>query len=183
LVEHYNRQITGRHLEVGVGTALLLHRCRIPGRGCEAQMTLLDVSPQALRFAARRLSPWQPRLLQHDVRNPMDTRMGTYDSIGCNYLLHCLPGTSQTRVAVLDYLLMQLNPGGVLFGSTILSRDVPCNWPARRLLRIYNQRAIFCNQADSPSWLRSALESRFVNVQVRVAGCVALFSAQVDPLA
>ena len=105
--------------------------------------------------------------------------MQVIDSVGINYLLHCLPGTLKTKAILFDYLKAVMNPNAVLFGSTILQGDVPRNWFAKRLMAVYNKKGIFSNQDDNLEDLKSALNQRFTDVSVNVIGCVALFSCRV----
>jgi hypothetical protein len=71
-----------------------------------------------------------------------------------------------------------LEPGGVLFGSTILGRGVPHTAIGRRLMRIYNAKGIFSNTEDDAPGLTRGLASSLNNVEVEVVGAVALFAAR-----
>jgi hypothetical protein len=70
-----------------------------------------------------------------------------------------------------------LNPGGTLFGTTILGQGVPHNPLAKTLLRIYNRRGIFSNHQDDAAGLEQVLAARFEQYQTETIGCVALFAA------
>ncbi len=105
--------------------------------------------------------------------------MEKFDSVGINYVLHCLPGTLEAKSVALDYLKVLMNPNAVLFGATILQGGVPRNWFAKRLMAIYNKKGMFSNQYDNLEDLKSALNQRFKDVSVEVIGCVALFSGRV----
>ncbi len=70
-----------------------------------------------------------------------------------------------------------LNPGGVVFGATLLQGGVRRNWYARSVMAFNNRRGIFCNTEDSLDSLTDALEKRFDDMQVEVIGCVATFAA------
>lgn len=71
-----------------------------------------------------------------------------------------------------------LEPGGVLFGGTILGRGVPHTRLGRRLLRIYNRKGIFSNAEDDERGLERGLASRFEDVELEVVGAVGLFVAK-----
>ena len=94
-------------------------------------------------------------------------------------MLHCLPGNLKTKSIVFDNLKTLMNPGSVLFGSTILNGGVHRNWLAKRLMGVYNKKGIFSNQDDNLEDLKSVLDQRFRDVTVKVKGCVALFSGRV----
>lgn len=51
----YDSHAGARHVDVGVGTGYLLDRCAWPVS--QPQITLVDLSPTALEYAARRIAP------------------------------------------------------------------------------------------------------------------------------
>jgi hypothetical protein len=172
----YDRHVGARHLDVGVGTGFYLDRCRWPVELPE--ITLVDLNPNSLRAAARRIRRFEPRTLQANVLEPFELGDAPYASIGLNFLLHCLPGPIEAKTsAVLHTLRPHLAPGGVLFGSTILGRGVRHNALGRRLQAVYNRRGIFSNLDDDREGLERALGA-MADVEVQVVGAVALFSAR-----
>ncbi len=173
LLENFDRQITANHLDVGVGTGYFLDLCQFPVS--DPRLVLLDPNPNCLEACRHRLARYQPQTVQADAAQPLD--LAPFDSISLNYVLHCLPGTLPEKAPLLDRLIPLLNPGGVLFGSTLLMQGVPVSWPARRLAAIYNRRGIFGNAADSLDDLRSVLSARFQHISIHVLGCAALFTA------
>jgi SAM-dependent methyltransferase len=179
LVAHYDRHVSANHLDVGVGTGLLLDRCRFPTAPHPPRLALLDANPHCLAAAARRLARYRPEVHRADVLAPLLLDLAPFDSIGLSYVLHCLPGPMPAKAAALDRLLPLLNPaGGVLFGATLLGRGVPRGRLARRLMAAYNARGFFDNADDDPEGLRIALRERFPESTVRVIGCAALFAAR-----
>ena len=102
-----------------------------------------------------------------------------FDSVGINYLLHCLPGSIESKCVAFDHLKALMNPGAVLFGSTLLQGGVRRHWLARRLMDAYNRKGIFSNQGDDSAGLTRELGRRFREVSVEVVGCAALFSGKV----
>lgn len=87
-----------------------------------------------------------------------------------------MPGSLPEKGIAFANLKPLLNPGGVLFGSTVLRKGVPCDPRARLFMRLYNARQVFCNLQDSLAGLTEALERNFRNVRIDVIGCVAQFS-------
>ena len=103
-----------------------------------------------------------------------------FDSIGANYLFHCLPGELSWKVrTVVANLRPYLVSGGVIFGSTILGRGVEHNLLGRRLMRLYNGKGIFSNLEDDQRGLEHGLASQLTDLDVEIAGAVALFSGRV----
>jgi hypothetical protein len=73
---------------------------------------------------------------------------------------------------------LYLEPGSVLFGSTILGRGVPHMRIGRRLMRIYNAKGIFSNSDDDELGLERGLTSQLRDVEIELAGAVALFAGR-----
>lgn len=176
IVQLYDENMSANHMDAGVGTGYFLDRCRVAKHA--RRIALMDRHPDALRLAARRIARYQPETYQQNVLEPFEFQAAAFDSIGCNYLLHCLPGSLEAKCSALDHLKKLMNPQAVLFGSTILHEDVPCNWLAKRLIQSYNRRGIFSNDSDGLPALQHELQQRFDEVRINLVGCVALFSAQ-----
>jgi 16S rRNA G1207 methylase RsmC len=122
LLEQYNTRITANHLDVGVGTGYFLDRCRFPSP--EPRVALMDLNRNALDFAARRIARYKPETYVRNVLEPISIDAEKFDSVGVNYLLHCLPGSIGSKPAVFDHLKSLMNPNAVLFGSTLLQGGV-----------------------------------------------------------
>ena len=101
-----------------------------------------------------------------------------FDSVGINYLLHCLPGIIESKSVAFDHLKTLMNPGAVIFGSTLLQGGVARSWPAKRLMDFYNRKAIFSNENDDIDGLQRALGQRFRSLSIEIVGCAALFSGR-----
>ncbi len=170
----YNRNVTSNHLDVGVGTGYFLKHARWPN--LEPSITLLDLNPNSLHAAARRIADLSPKTVQADVLQPLPA-LGPFQSVGMCYLLHCLPGTMAQKAVLFDHLSDVMVAGGVIFGATILQGDAPRSRSAQKLMDIYNQRGIFSNTHDDVEALQRALDSRFGGVKIETSGCVALFEA------
>ncbi|MFY1668661.1 class I SAM-dependent methyltransferase [Plantactinospora sp. WMMB334] len=180
MLDNYQRNIGGRHVELGAGTAYFPDRCRFPVD--RPELTLVDLNPTVLRVSAARVARHRPTVVRADVLQPLPFGDGTFqagqqDSVGANFLLHCLPGTWAEKSAVFDNAAAALRPGGRFFGSTILSSGVRVSAAARRLMKVYNAKGIFHNADDDLAGLRWQLDQRFTDIQLTVRGCVALFEA------
>jgi hypothetical protein len=82
------------------------------------------------------------------------------------------------KAAAFANLKPHLKPGARVFGATILGRGVPHNAAGRRLMAFYNARGIFGNQEDDLDSLRDILEANFSDVEVRLRGAAAVFTAR-----
>ena len=175
LREHYQRHITSKHLDVGVGTGWFLDHCQFPTP--KPELHLLDLNPNTLHHVSMRIARYAPVVHRGDVMQPIELAP-RFESIGLNYVLHCLPGNMASKSVAIANLARLLAPSGTLFGSTILARDVTHNFIARRLTAIYNRKGIFGNRTDDLDGLRRALEGSFGDVDICMRGCVALFAAR-----
>lgn len=176
LIQQYNKHITANHLDVGVGTGYFLDQCRFPSH--TPRVALSDINRNSLDFAARRIARHSPETYLRNVLEPVSIDAANFDSVGINYLLHCLPGTIESKTVTLDHLKTLMNPNAVLFGSTLLQNGVSRNWFARRLMDFYNKKGIFSNRHDALHGLQQALSQRFQDVSVETVGCAALFSGR-----
>jgi SAM-dependent methyltransferase len=175
MLAQYDRHVGRRHLEMGIGTGYLLDRCRFP----EApELTLLDLNPTVLRYCAARLSRYRPTAVAADVLQPLPVPDGHFDSIGLNFVLHCLPGDWTGKGQVFAHAATALRPGGRLFGSTILGHDAAHNRLGRTLMGVYNRKGVFHNADDDRAGLERQLADHFATYEVRVRGVVALFTAR-----
>lgn len=172
----YAAHATANHLDVGVGTGYFLDHCPFPS--ASPRIALMDLNEDALAFAAARIARFGPETYRRNVLEPIRFAGERFDSVGVNYLLHCLPGSLTQKSAVFDHLRALMNPGAVLFGSTLLQGGVTRSWWARRLMAAYNAHGIFSNCADDLDTLRQALGERFRSVTVEAVGCAALFSGR-----
>jgi hypothetical protein len=176
LVAHYDRHVTANHLDAGVGTGYFLDCCRFPSMA--PRVALMDLNLNALGFAARRIARYKPETYVRNVLEPIPFDAMKFDSVGINYLLHCLPGSIDSKSVAFDHLKTVMNPGAVNFGATLLQDGVARSWPAKRLMDFYNGKGIFSNEKDGIDGLQRALGQRFRSVSIEIAGCAALFSGR-----
>jgi SAM-dependent methyltransferase len=177
MLERYDSHVGARHLDVGVGTGWFLDHCKWPVES--PKITLLDLNENSLSAASERIRRYTPATVQANVLDRADLGDAQFDSIGANFLFHCLPGGLEVKAAtVASNLRPYLASGGVFFGSTILGRGVSHNLFGRRLMRLYNRKRIFSNLEDDQRGLEQGLGSQLTDVQIEVAGAVALFAGR-----
>jgi hypothetical protein len=139
----------------------------------------MDLNSNTLEFASQRIARYKPETYRRNVLDPISLSGEKFDSIGINYLLHCLPGSIESKSAAFEHLKELMNPNAVLFGSTLLQGGVQRNWIAKRLMEVYNKKGVFSNQNDDLEGLKQVLSHCFRDMSVEVVGCVALFSGRV----
>lgn len=176
LIDHYNRHVTDNHLDIGVGTGYFPDKCDFPSD--HPRIGLMDLNPDTLAYASARIMRYRPEVYAHNVLEPLIQEIEPFDSIGVNYLLHCVPGSIETKAVMFDHLKPLMNPGATVFGSTLLQGGVRRGALAKRLMAVYNKKGIFSNTEDTLEGLEAALKQRFSDVSIEVVGCAALFSAR-----
>jgi SAM-dependent methyltransferase len=136
-------------------------------------------NPTVLRVSAARLSRYRPTSMQADALQPLPLPAGRFDSVGMNFLLHCPPGDWPAKASVFAHAATALQPGGRVFGSTILGLGVAANSLASTLMRMYNCKGTFHNRDDDLAGLEQQLATHFAQHRVAVRGTVALFEASI----
>lgn len=175
LVEHYDANVSARHLDIGVGTGALLDVCRFPVAAPE--ITLMDLNPNSLAAASHRIARYAPRTHRANVLEDWNLEPGAYESVALTHILHCLPGSMTEKGVAFRHARRALAPGGTLFGATILAKDVHLSPLARAFIALSNRRGILHNWDDGPAELDAALGSVFPDREIRIRGTVALFAA------
>lgn len=176
LIALYDENVSGRHLDIGVATGRLLDECRFPVSAPE--LTLMDLNPNSLRAASRRLRRYRPRAHRANVLEPWGLPPASFDSIAMTHLLHCVPGTFADKGVAFAHARQALAPGGVLFGVTILGRGIAVSRLARLEIAANNRLGVLSNRDDDAAGLESALREHFSTCEVEVVGAVALFTAR-----
>lgn len=175
LIGLYRTRLTRNHLEVGAGTGYFPAQTFAVG----GRLALLDINRHCLDRASKRLAAHRPEIYQENVLEPIPLKIAPFDSIALNYLFHCLPGPLEEKAAaVIDHLLPLLAPGGTIFGSTLLGKDIQRPWLSRPLMARYNRSGVFSNREDSLGGLMEVLSTRFKTFNVEVHGCAVLFWAK-----
>jgi len=173
LLTLYNNRITSNHLDVGVGSGFLLDTCQFPST--KPRLALMDLNDDCLNHSARRLHRYAPKCYNRNILAPISVDEPEFDSISMNYLLHCLPGTITDKMVVFENLYKLLNPGGVIFGATIISGSDESSWFAKKLMKVYNKKGVFCNTGDNIQTLESLLSAQYENLELNVIGSAAQF--------
>ncbi|NEO38498.1 MAG: class I SAM-dependent methyltransferase [Moorea sp. SIOASIH] len=176
ILELYNQNITPNHLDVGVGTGYYLDKCNFSSP--QVRLGLMDLNINCLKATARRIARYTPEIYQHDVYKPIDIELECFDSIGMNYLLHCLPGNMMSKAEVFKNLSKLLNSGGKIFGSTILHEGVERSYIAKKFMEMHNAKKVFTNVDDDLDTLEKILRDNYSEYSISISGCVALFCAK-----
>lgn len=176
ILDFYNSHVSGKHLDVGVGTGYFLDRCRFPVEN--PVIHLADLSPHSLAKTAARIRRYRPVTHRWNILDPITFELPTFDSICVSNVLHCIPGSMPEKEPVFINLKKFLNPGGTLFGLTILGGMERVGFLYALFNRMYNRIAAFSNRNDSAAGLESIISKHFNEYEITVAGSVAFFSCR-----
>lgn len=182
-----------RVLDIGVGTGYFPVRAPLTS---ETELVLVDLNTDCLENAQTSIERANPEvgcraikvvgdfLAQGEEQLSLyaDDRLPPrgFDAISVMFLLHCLPGPPARKAEALVRTKALLRPGGVLFGATILAKNVRPNLLARFVLWMNNYLGIFDNYEDSAACFTEPLQKAFHDVKIEVIGCMLLFEAR-DP--
>lgn len=176
LIELHSRNVTNDHLDIGVGTGILLDRASWPSP--DPKITLLDPNIHCLEAARARIARFSPEAVEADVFEPLPLET-KFQSVSLCYLLHCLPGAMKDKAPVVfENVSNVMEKGATIFGATLLQGDASRNFAAQALMNVYNKKGVFSNERDTFESLKAALGERFCSVSTERYGCAALFEAK-----
>jgi len=173
MVERYQALFGRRHLDIGPGSGYFIDAAAPDGM----ELTLLDPNRQVLDHCAKRLVRFNPAVVEADVLKPLPVQ-GPYDSVALSAVLHCLPGPMEAKGTAIRNIVSVLDAEGVLFGGTVLGIDERHSAPARAFLKAANKQGGFDNLNDTRDGLENILSASFSEVEIDVAGSLALFTAR-----
>ncbi len=192
----YKSNISQNHCEIGVGTGLLLSKD--VSNVCKA-ITLIDLNDNSLNSCEERIQSTYsyegetPNIskLVADIMVPPDEesvltpKRGTFQSVGANFLLHCLHGSSlrDKEVAIRNCASLLDPKAGVFFGSTILGKEMVLDErnageTAMQVLTSFNESGVFGNTGDSMEDLEHILKEIFDEVTIWQVGYCGVWTAR-----
>lgn len=176
LDSHYKKYVRSNHLEVGVGTGFLLNR--VVFDSTKPRLVLMDLSPECLAKTELKVSRYTPETYIQNLLAPVQHKMAKFDSIGINYVMHCVPGSFKEKGIAFSHLQPLLTENGVLFGTTVLSEGVHKNLLAKPFMWLMNYLGVFNNRKDNARDLKDFLEKNFQVIAFEVVGVTAFFAAK-----
>jgi ubiquinone/menaquinone biosynthesis C-methylase UbiE len=172
-MERYRPLFGRRHLDIGPGSGYCIDVAAPDGM----ELTLLDPNRDVLDHCAKRLSRFNPTVVEADVLKPLPVQ-GPFDSVALSFVLHCLPGPIGAKGTAIRNAASVLDAEGVLFGGTVLGIEERHSGPARAFLKAVNRRGAFDNLSDTRAGLDVVLSAGFSEVEIDVVGSLALFTAR-----
>ena len=174
LIDHYRKHVTPNHADLGVGTGFFLDRCGFEPR----RLALIDLQPNCLEYTARRLSRYRPSTYLRDVLDTVaEIPGGPFDSVALGGIIHCLAGALPFKSRIFDNIRSLTRPGTRIFGYTLVHDGVRQRASRRLVHPLLNRLRVIDNANDRLGDLHQALATRFIDSNVELIGCMALFSA------
>jgi hypothetical protein len=173
---HYGKYVTRNHLEVGVGTGFLLNRVQfdVP----HPRLALMDLNSECLASTKLKVLRYAPETYIQNLLEPIRHNIGRFDSIGINYVMHCVPGSFKEKCIAFSHLQVLLSDDGVLFGTTVLAENIDKNWLAKPFMGLMNGLGVFNNRRDNAEDLKACLETQFQLIEFEIVGVVAFFAVK-----
>lgn len=82
----------------------------------------MDLNQNCLDAAARQIARYDPVLSLGNALEPFTVEGPMFDSVGLNYLLHCLPGDIRAKSVVFQHAKAAAVPGATIFGAHVAAR-------------------------------------------------------------
>ena len=178
LINHSRQFLSDNHLEIGVGSGKLFRKTA-KGKVFE-RLVIADVNQDCLDVSAKTLRDSSPSIWKLDLLSPQfkSESPANFQSIGLNYVLHCLPLSLAEKSRLCQQLVSRcLAPGGVLFGSTLM-QDLNSSFLSKRLMKFYNRKKIFNNKDETLTAFEQQLSQLDLDFELYSKGCVCLFRIQ-----
>jgi 2-polyprenyl-3-methyl-5-hydroxy-6-metoxy-1,4-benzoquinol methylase len=176
LDSHYKKYVKHNHLEVGVGTGFLLNR--VVFDSAHPRLALMDLSRECLEKTKRKVARYSPETYLQNLLEPIQHKIDKFDSIGINYVMHCVPGNFKEKGVAFTHLQALLSENGILFGTTVLSEDIHQNLLAKPFMWLMNSLGVFNNRGDNARDLNECLERHFQLIEFEVVGVTAFFAVK-----
>ena len=143
IFNQYNKYLGRNHLEIGPGSGYFLKNKNINN------LTLIDINQDILNYSYNNLisNNYEIKIKNHNIFNQELKLNSEFDSVGLNYVLHCIPGRIENNIDSIINNLKNKNDY-ILFGSSVLN-DVNLQTRLSKLELIYlNKNKVFHNTND-----------------------------------
>lgn len=171
IIDNYKKNIGKIHLEIGPGTGYFLKN-NYPNE----KLYLMDINNETLDFSKKNLEGSYNNIykLKHNIFTDK-IKIDQLDSVGINYVLHCVPGKLENKVDKLISNLITSNQTKY-FGATVVNNNYLQTPLSKFELYFLNQKKIFSNFEDDYRNLIKYFEYNNINYQYKICGNVLIFS-------
>ena len=178
IIDNYRKNINEKHLEIGPGTGYFLSKENLDID--LNKLTLIDINSPILDYSKNNLQSQYSNIdiICHDLFTCKIPDSVDFNSVGINYVLHCVPGNLQTK---LDNLISNLGDNKYnLFGASVICDPLHMNVIAEYELIFLNAFGIFNNNDDTYQELNEYLNKKGLKFTLEKQGYVAIFNIEID---
>ncbi|AIT09983.1 SAM-dependent methyltransferase [Candidatus Francisella endociliophora] len=169
LLELYEDNVSKNHLDIGVGSGFYLNKVADKLE----KVTLIDLNPNCLDYVKRILKDKDVLTYKIDILEDVSDEFNSqFDSISCNYLVHCLPDNGNKQM-VFKNIAKMLKPSGIAFGATIIN-DYDSKL-AVKVVTKFNSKGIFDNENDTYEIVEGYVKENFKEYSIRQIGSVCIY--------
>ena len=170
-VKNYISNIKNNHLEIGPGTGYFLKN-----NFDIKKLHLIDINQDTLDFSYQNLSENYNdiNIIKHNLFEEK-LFINNLESVGINYVLHCVPGKLENKI---DNLVNNLESSKKInyFGATVLNdNNLQTNF-SNLELQFLNKFKIFNNQNDYSKNIINYFNYNHFDYNIKIVGNVLVFS-------
>jgi phospholipid N-methyltransferase len=174
IIQNYKKNIGKNHLEIGPGTGYFLNN-NYPINN----LYLMDINNETLNFTKENLQNKYNNIskINHNIFEDK-FKLNNLDSVGLNYVLHCVPGKLEIKI---DKLINNLSSNQEIkyFGATVVNNKYLQTNLSRVELYYLNKYKIFNNKNDNFYNLISYFKINKIDYEYKIIGNVLIFSFEV----
>ena len=171
IFKNYQKNLKTDHLEIGPGSGYFLkpefHQKKIN------KLFLMDINQPILEASKQNLNKYFTNIQTLNF-NIFDKPMNSLkiDSVGINYVLHCVPGSLDQK---LEKLYLNLPKNTNIFGATVIS-DIDRQTPLSKLeLKLLNYKGVFNNDLDFSNNFLDFVSKNRLPYSYKIIGNVLIF--------
>ena len=164
-------KFVSNHLEIGPGSGYFLY----PQNHCKniKNLKLMDINKPILNSSLQNLTKYYNNIeIYHHNIFEQEIKLPNVESVGINYVLHCVPGKLEDKF---NNLLNNLPNSINIFGSTVINDNDKQTLISKTELLFLNQYQIFNNKLDYSNNLINFLKYNNLDHQTKIIGNVLLF--------
>ena len=178
----YDRNISKHHLEIGPGTGFFINKFKFDNLTlCDINQDILDYSFDNLKNNSKNISKINFNLFDNLSQTNLNKNV-KFESVGANYVLHCIPGKIEDKLLTLVHNLKKINKSHkcVLYGGTVINDPYYNTFLSNALIKCLNHFKIFNNKEDFSYNIINNLEKHNIKFDYSIVGCVFIFKIEVN---
>lgn len=174
IFENYKKNIGNNHLEIGPGTGYFLKNFNYK----IDNLYLMDINNDTLNYSYRNLinNYKNVEIVNHNIFAVDSKYVNNIDSVGMNYVLHCVPGKLENKIDIMLQNLKDDKKEKTFFGATVLfDKSLQSNLSNFELFFL-NKYGIFNNNLDTSENLINYFEKNRLKYSYKIVGNVIIFN-------